>query len=562
MIEVSPCDREYPIPMPAFSEMGLSEPLMRAIGELGFEEPTPIQEQCIGLLLAGRDVVAQAQTGTGKTAAFGLPMLERIQPNGHRPQALVLAPTRELAIQDAEALHSYGKYRGIHVAPVYGGQSIDRQFRVLGRGVDVVVGTPGRLIDHLRRGTLVLDEIRMVVLDEADEMLNMGFVEDIELILGQLPTEHQTALFSATMPARIRSLAQKYLHQAEHVTVSQDRLTVPQVRQFYYEVLGRDRFDVLTLVLDATMPASAIIFARTRRDTAELAEQLMGLGYLAEAIHGDLSQTERDRVMRRFREGLIELLVATDVAARGLDIPEVTHVINYDVPVDPEAYVHRIGRTGRAGREGEAITLATSRERNALRTIERLTRSRIYPARLPTQADVAVRRREALKEAVRTTLLGRGLDPYLTVVEDLSADFDLAEIAAAALKMGGSLEGKREGRSEPPARSALPSVPLEAFAEERLPADDGMTRLSLNLGRMQRIRPADVVGAIANEAGIPGRSLGAIDIYDTFTLVEVPSAAAAGIAATLRRTNLRGHRMTVEVVEGGQPQGRPRPPRR
>lgn len=541
-----------------FDQLGLNEDILRAITELGFEEPTPIQEQSIGMLLENHDVVAQAQTGTGKTAAFGLPMLQRVQPGRSRnPQALILAPTRELAIQDAEALHSYGKYRGVHVAPVYGGQSIERQLRVLSRGVDIVVGTPGRLMDHMRRGTLALDDVSMVVLDEADEMLNMGFVEDIEFILDQVPAEHQTALFSATMPARVRALANKYLRNPQQVTVSQDRLTVPQVRQIYYEVLGRDRFDILTRILDAAMPPSAILFARTKRDAAELADQLAALGYLAEPIHGDLSQAERDRVMRRFRDGQIELLVATDVAARGLDIPEVTHVINYDVPVDPEAYVHRIGRTGRAGREGEAITLVTPRERNALRVIERITRRRIQPGRLPTLADVAARRREALKQSLTGALQGDGLEPYLMVVEELADDYDVAEIAAAALKLGGALDRKRDGSGDGRLRAG--AGPLEVLTEERLPADDGMTRLAINVGRLQKVRPSDVVGAIANEAGVPGRAIGAIDILDNATLVEVPTADAERVATALRRTNLRGHRVTVEPVVASAGPRRPRP---
>ena len=527
-----------------FNEMSLSEPVRRAIADLGFEEPTPIQAQSIALLMQGRDLIAQAQTGTGKTAAFGIPMLEAIEPGQKTPQGLVLAPTRELAIQDAEAIHTYGKYIPVHVVPIYGGQSIERQFQMLRRGADVVVGTPGRLMDHLRRGTLSLEDIKMVVLDEADEMLNMGFVEDIEFILGKLPSQRQTALFSATIPARIRTLAGKYLQNPEHVSVSQDRLTVPQVKQSYYEVMGRNKLDALTRILDVSMPSSAIVFTRTKRDAGELADNLAGLGYLAEPIHGDLSQTERDRVMRRFREGAVELLVATDVAARGLDIPDVSHVINYDVPVDPEAYVHRIGRTGRAGRKGEAITLVTPRERGALRIIERLTRRKLQQAHLPTLADVAAQRRETLKGTLRTLLEGDGLDQYLLVVEELASEHNVAEVAAAALKLTGALEVKQgaDGAKEP--------VSGERILKEGLPAGDGMTKLFLSLGRAHKVRPTDVVGAIANEAGLAGSAIGAIDIYDDFTLVDVPAKDATRVASMLQQSKLRGQRVRVEVGAG------------
>ncbi|MBI4504444.1 MAG: DEAD/DEAH box helicase [Chloroflexi bacterium] len=523
--------------------MSLSEPLSRAIQELGYEEPTPIQQQAITLLLEGHDVVGQAQTGTGKTAAFGLPMLERIQPGGKDPQGLVLAPTRELAIQDAEAIHSLGRHKEVRIVPIYGGQPIERQLRALRRGTDIVVGTPGRVMDHIRRGTLALDSVRMVVLDEADEMLDMGFIEDIEFILEQVPQERQTALFSATIPPRIAALAQRYLRDPRHVSVTQEKLTVPQTRQVYVEVLGQNKFDALTRILDAEMPASAIIFTRTKRDAAELADQLAGLGYVAEPIHGDLSQAERDRVMRRFREGLVELLVATDVAARGLDIPDVSHVINYDMPVDPQLYVHRIGRTGRAGRKGEAITLVTPRERGMLKLIERLTSRKLKPGRLPTAADVAARRREALKETVRSVLEGPDLHAYLLIVEELATDYDVAEVAAAALKLAGELEVKR--RPEGPRERA----PAEKVPADGLSTEPGMVKLFLNLGRADGLRPNDVVGAIANEARIPGATIGAIDIYDEFAFVEVPKKDAQNVVSALQRTTLRGRRVSVEIAQ-------------
>src|SRR5579875_1310528 len=508
-----------------FAELGLSAPLLRAVAELGYEEPTPIQQQAIGPLLAGRDLVGQAQTGTGKTAAFALPMLERLRAGVPQPQGLVLVPTRELAIQNAEAIHALGRYTGARVLPIYGGQSIERQLRVLQRGVDIVVGTPGRVLDHLRRGTLSLAAVRMAVLDEADEMLAMGFIEDVEAILEQVPTERQTALFSATIPPRLAELARRFLREPLWVSVVRDTLTVPQPRQVYYE-----------------MPTSAIIFTRTKRDAAELADQLIGLGYQAEPLHGDLSQAERDRTMRRFREGAVELLVATDVAARGLDIPEVSHVINYDVPADPEVYVHRIGRTGRAGRKGEAITLVTPRERRALHLIERLTKGKLKPARLPTAADVAARRREALKETLRTMVAAGDLEPYLLVVEELAAEHDVAEIAAAALKLTGELETRGNGAATPE------PAPREVFPEDGLSAEPGMTKLFLSLGRADGLRPNDIVGAIANEAGLPGKAIGAIDLYDRFSLVQVPKKDAHRVLAALQRTTLRGRRVHAEIA--------------
>src|SRR5258708_5832661 len=376
-----------------FDELGLSERTLKAITELGYEEPTPIQAQTITQMLNGTDVIAEAQTGTGKTAAFALPIIEKLHADGSDPQALVLTPTRELAVQVAEAFHSYGKHHHVSVLPVYGGQPIERQLRALDRGVQIVVGTPGRLLDHIRRGTLRLAQVSTVILDEADEMLAMGFIEDIETILSETPAERQTGLFSATIPQEIANLAKRYMHDPQRITVQAAQLTVPQVRQIYYEVGSRDKLEVLGRVLDYERPTSAIIFCRTKSAVDELGERLTARAYPAETLHGDLSQVQRDRVMGRFRTGQVELLVATDVAARGLDIELVSHVINYDIPLDPEIYVHRIGRTGRAGRTGCAITLVTPRERRLLREIERLIGTTIQRMRLPTIADVIARRR-------------------------------------------------------------------------------------------------------------------------------------------------------------------------
>ncbi len=520
--------------MATFAELGLNGPVLKALTELGYEEPTPVQEQAIPLLLTGNDVIAQAQTGTGKTAAFALPIVQHIQPE-RVPQALILAPTRELAMQVAEAIYRYGKGSKVSVAPVYGGQPISRQLRALEHGVQIVVGTPGRIMDHMRRGTLALDQIRMVVLDEADEMLDMGFIEDIEYILQQTPQERQTALFSATMPAAVLSLAQRYTRDPKRINIVAEQLTVPRTRQSYYEVLPRDKLDALTRILDVETPTSAIIFCRTRSEADTLGESLQGRGYLAEVIHGDLAQTQRDRVMKRFREGQAEILVATDVAARGLDIPEVSHVINYDVPNDAESYVHRIGRTGRAGRTGKAITIITPRERRQLIQIERISKARIAREKLPTLADVAARRREAFKDALREVLETGGLDPYILMVEEMGEEFDVLDLAAASFKLL---------LNEVEQEETITSVEGDGVGVE-----PGMTRLFLDVGRTDRVRPADIVGAIANEVGLPGRAIGSIDIYDKFAFVEVPSEEAQHVLKILNGTSLRGKKVRVSIAK-------------
>lgn len=520
--------------MTIFSELGLSEPILIALRDLGYDEPTPIQAQAIPVMLAGHDVIAHAQTGTGKTAAFALPIISRLKPE-HVPQALVLAPTRELAMQVAEAMFRYGKHASARVTPVYGGQPIERQLRSLARGVQVIVGTPGRVMDHMRRGTLVLDHISMVILDEADEMLDMGFAEDIEYILQQTPAERQTALFSATMPAAVLDLAQRYTRDAKRVSVVSEQLTAPRTRQVYYEITPREKVDALCRVLDVETPGSAMIFCRTRADADRLGESLQGRGYMAEVIHGDLSQPMRERVMKRFREGQAELLVATDVAARGLDIPDVTHVINYDVPGDPESYVHRIGRTGRAGRTGLAISLITPRERRQIQIIERTTRSRIQRLKLPSLADVAARRREAFRDALRDVLREGDLDPYIMMVEEMSEGHEVADLAAAAFKLL---------LNEVEQEETLVSVDGDGAG-----AETGMIRLFLDVGRFDRVRPADIVGAIANEVGIPGKQIGAIDIYDRFTFVEVPNDTAHRVVRGLSGVNLRGKPVKVSFAK-------------
>jgi ATP-dependent RNA helicase DeaD len=563
----------------AFAALGLGADALRAIQELGFSAPTPIQEQIIPLLLAGTDVIAQAPTGTGKTAAYGLPIVEHLDVNELRPQALVVVPTRELSIQVAEALHGLGRFRELVTLPIYGGAPYDRQLRALRRGVQAVVGTPGRLLDHLNRGTLDLSGVRTMVLDEADEMLNMGFIEDIEAILAALPKERQTGLFSATIPPRIARLAAQYLREPQHIAVAAREAVAPRVRQVYYEVPWMGKSEALARILDLEAPESAIVFVRTRVAADEVAEQLAARGYLAQAIHGEIGQAQRERVLERFRKGHTQLLVATDVAARGLDIPDVSHIINYDLPLDAESYVHRIGRTGRAGRGGEALTLVTPREIRMLRNIEHAIHRRLERLRLPTLADVAASRRAAFRDDVMNILDAGALDPFLALVEDLSGTHDPAEIAAAAFKMAvQARDATRPGSADAwlrpapeaePAASAGTEAPAAAGDEQGRPgkrretrqtepttrarrdrrrSGERMARLFLRVGKRDGVRPADVVGAIANEAGIPGDEIGDIDLYDNFTFVEVPEGAAETVRAALNRTTIRGKQPRADIA--------------
>jgi ATP-dependent RNA helicase DeaD len=536
----------------SFAELGLSAELLRAVDDLGYEAPTPIQEATIGLLLEGKDVIGQAQTGTGKTAAYAFPMIERLDPeltdDRGRPkvQGLVLAPTRELAVQVAEAVHQLGRHKHASVVPIYGGQPIDRQLRVLRAGVQIVVGTPGRVMDHMRRGTLDLSAVRVLVLDEADEMLDMGFVEDIEWILEEIPTERQTALFSATMPPRIRALSKKYMRDPELVQISSPgKITVPQIEQLYVEVGRGSKLDALSRILDHEDPESAMIFARTKRDVDALGEHLMARGYPVDTLHGDMTQPQRDRVMKRFREGNVELLVATDVAARGLDVENVSHVFNYELPDDPEQYVHRIGRTGRAGRKGVAISFVTPRERRLFSIIERVVGMRIKPMRLPTVADIQARRVEMLKEQVREMIKGGQLDGYLDMVSDLQDEFDPGELAAGFAKIAAEATQPRS------------LVGVTDVAAETSRTEDGMARISVQAGRRDGIRPGDLVGAIANETGLPGKAIGAIDIFDDHSFVEVPADRRDEIIRVLSNTTIKGNRVRVDPVEGGVAGPRP-----
>jgi ATP-dependent RNA helicase DeaD len=513
----------------SFREMGLSAPVIKALEEMGFEEPTPIQARTVPTIMAGHDLIGQAQTGTGKTAAFGIPIIEKIDHRSRKVQALVLAPTRELAIQVAEEITKIGRHTVLRVVPIYGGQSYDRQIRALEHGAQVVIGTPGRVIDHIRRGTLHLDQVKLVVLDEADEMLDMGFIEDVEFILQQVPETRQTLLFSATVPDPIARLAQRYLNHPEHVSVSPERLTVPLTEQWYYEVREHEKVDALTRILDIEEAERTIIFCRTKRRVDELTEALQARGYSAEAIHGDLNQTQRSRVMKRFKEGASEILVATDVAARGLDIENVTHVVNYDLPQDPESYVHRIGRTGRAGRSGTAITLMHPKEFRQLRMLERVLRVRITRRPVPTVADVAEKQREVLRTRLADEVERGVLPEYRELALQLANEYDSVDIAAAAIRL--LVDKGRE-------------TPADTFGDTG--AEPGMVRLFVNLGRMDRVTPADIVRGVAEATGIAGSLIGLIDIYDRFTFVEVPADVASKVMAAANRLNIRGRAVNVE----------------
>ncbi|HET9226049.1 MAG TPA: DEAD/DEAH box helicase [Thermoanaerobaculia bacterium] len=535
---------------PSFADLGLAEPLLKVLSEVGYEAPTPIQAKTIPVLLQGRDLIGQAQTGTGKTAAFALPILQQLDPKVSEVQAIVLAPTRELAIQVSEAFHTYSRHLGrIAVLPIYGGQPIDRQQQRLQRGVHVVVGTPGRIMDHLRRGTLKLDKVSMVAIDEADEMLKMGFLEDVEWILAQAPQERRTALFSATLPPEIRRIASRHLRNPVMIEVERKTLTVPAIEQRYLNVHGPQKLDALTRILETEQVTAALVFTRMKTGAAELAEKLAGRGYGAEALHGDMNQVQRETVIRRLRGGQAEIVVATDVAARGLDVERISHVVNYDMPHDVESYVHRIGRTGRAGRAGVAILFVAPRERRMLQDIERFTKQRIEPMRMPTQADVAARRVALFKESLRRTLKEGDLDLYLQLVEELAEEegLDMAEIAAAAARLA---------RGDKPLQ-----VEIEPEAGEVPPPDSGMVRLFLSAGRRAGVRPSDIVGAIANEAGVPGKAIGAIDIYDNFTFVEVPEEFRDQVLERMSRATIRGRPIDARIARPEGPGGPRRPDR-
>ncbi|MCW2898586.1 MAG: ATP-independent helicase [Streptosporangiaceae bacterium] len=541
----------------SFADLGLRSELLDALSGLGYEEPTPIQREAIPPLMQGSDLVGQAATGTGKTAAFALPVLQQMSGDGRGagPAALVLVPTRELAVQVSQAFHSYGRGLGVQVVPIYGGQPIGWQIKALKRGVDVVVATPGRALDHMGRGTLPLDHLKAVVLDEADEMLDMGFAEDIEEILQATPEDRQTVLFSATMRPRIEKLAGRYLRDPARIQMGREAVAAgeaPLVRQSAYVVSRAHKPAALGRVLDIEAPTAAIVFCRTRDEVDQLTETLNGRGYRAEALHGGMSQEHRDRVMGRLRSGTAELLIATDVAARGLDIEQLTHVVNYNVPSASDSYVHRIGRVGRAGREGVAITLAEPREHRMLKAIERATKQRITVEKVPTVADLRARRLELTRAVLQESILEDDLEQFRVVVESLAEEFDVVEVALAAVKLASDSSGAATDEEE------IPQIAQKTGREGRdarqgtgrqerrgRGPSQGMTRLFLSVGRNAGIRPQDLVGAVANESSLTGRDIGAIEITDRFSLVEVPESAADEVIAALKRSTIKGKKATV-----------------
>jgi ATP-dependent RNA helicase DeaD len=545
---------EHPI---TFAELGLRPELIDALTKLGYEEPTPIQAAAIPVLLQGHDMLGQAATGTGKTAAFALPILQRLPADdrGREPVALILVPTRELAMQVSEALHHYGRPLGVRVVPIYGGQPIGRQLRSLEAGVDVIVATPGRALDHLRRRTLRLASLQVMVLDEADEMLDMGFAEDLEAIFAETPPSRQTVLFSATLPKRIDAIARKHLRDPVRIRIIDEVRAgdeSPRVRHSAYVVQRAHKAAALGRILDVESPTAALVFCRTREAVDSLTETLNGRGYRSEALHGGMSQEQRDRVMGRLRGGTADLLVATDVAARGLDIEQLSHVINYDVPSSVDSYVHRMGRVGRAGREGVAITLAEPREHRMLKTIEQATKQKITVEKIPTVADLRERRLDLTRAALRESLLGDDLDGFRVVVESLAEEFDVMEVALAAVNLAhAAIGGPDDGEDIP---DVVVSMPPKGRARDDRPGRSqraaagggpGMTRLYVSLGREAGLRPQDLVGAITGETSLSGRNIGSIEISGRFSLVDVPEGAADEVIKALRDAKIRGRRATV-----------------
>lgn len=566
-------------PIALFSDLNLGAPLLQALDDVGYESPSPIQAATIPFLLDGHDVLGQAQTGTGKTAAFALPVLARVDIKQTTPQALVLAPTRELAIQVAEAFQTYAKHiPGFHVLPIYGGQSYGPQLSALRRGVHVVVGTPGRVIDHLDKGSLDLSKLKTLVLDEADEMLRMGFIDDVERILQETPESRQTALFSATMPSAIRRIANTYLRQPKEVTVAAKTGTNENIRQRYWLVSGMHKLDALTRILEAENFDGMIVFSRTKLGTEELAQKLQARGFSAAAINGDIQQAQRERTVQMLKDGKIDILVATDVAARGLDVERISHVVNYDVPHDPESYTHRIGRTGRAGRSGEAILFITPREKGLLKMIERATRQPIGQLELPTIQAVNDVRIARFKQQITDTLAEGGLEQFQSLIEDYEQEYNVPalEIAAALAKLGRGdvpllLDKKqqtqweerpaarqsydRPERAERFERAERPERSERFGKKERIPRDSepGMRTYRIEVGYQHGVKPGNIVGAIANEGGIDSKNIGRIEIFDDFTVLDMPdtlSREALELMATIR---VAGQALRISVDGEGAP---------
>ncbi|NNJ30444.1 DEAD/DEAH box helicase [Lacrimispora defluvii] len=551
-----------------FDELQLDERILRAVADMGFEEASPIQTQAIPVQLEGRDIIGQAQTGTGKTAAFGIPLLQKIDPKVKKLQAVALCPTRELAIQVADEIRRLAKYmHGVKVLPIYGGQDIVKQIRSLKDGTQIIIGTPGRVMDHMRRKTVKFDFVHTVVMDEADEMLNMGFLEDMETILSQLPEERQTVMFSATMPPAILDIARKFQQEPVNVKVVKKELTVPKVTQYYYEVKPKSKVEVMCRLLDMYAPKLSVVFCNTKKQVDELVQALQGRGYFAEGLHGDLKQIQRDRVMNSFRNGKTEILVATDVAARGIDVDDVEAVFNYDLPQDDEYYVHRIGRTGRAGREGIAFSFVVGKEVYKLRDIQRYCKTKIVPQAIPSLNDVTAIKVDKILEGVAATIGDTDLSKTVNIIEKklLEEDYTSLDLAAALLRMmmgeenediidtreprsldelegfGGGNGGRGRGRSN--GRGGNGGRYDSSTRED-------MARLFINIGKNQNVKPGDILGAIAGESGMPGKMVGSIDMYDKYTFVEVPRESADAVLTAMKDVKIKGKNIHMEKANG------------
>ena len=543
-----------------FDELNLDAKILRAVTDMGFEAVSPIQAKAIPLEIEGKDIIGQAQTGTGKTAAFGIPLLQKIDPKNKKLQAVVLCPTRELAIQVADEIRSLAKYmHGIKVLPIYGGQEIVKQIRSLKDGVQVIIGTPGRVMDHMRRKTIKFGQVHTVVLDEADEMLNMGFLEDMETILSELPEERQTVMFSATMPAAIAEIAKKFQKEPEIVKVVKKDLTVPKVTQYYYEVKPKNKIEVMCRLLDMYAPKLSVVFCNTKRQVDELVLALQGRGYFAEGLHGDLKQMQRDRVMNGFRKGRTDILVATDVAARGIDVDDVEAVFNYDIPQDEEYYVHRIGRTGRAGREGKAFSLVVGKEVYKLRDIQRYCKTKIVPQPIPSIDDVTEIKADKILCQAEELLQDSDMNRLIDIIEKkvLEEDYTTLDLAAGLLRMIMGEDNEDIIEDSRPLRS------LDDLGDYRdrnsgrgrggrsggrggRSGGDDMARLFINIGKNQNVKPGDILGAIAGESGMPGKMVGSIDMYDKYTFVEVPREQADVVLQAMKDVRIKGKNIHME----------------
>ncbi len=553
-----------------FDELQLDERILRAVADMGFEEASPIQAQAIPVQAEGRDIVGQAQTGTGKTAAFGIPLLQKIDPKSKKLQAVALCPTRELAIQVADEIRRLAKYmHGVKVLPIYGGQDIVKQIRSLKDGTQIIIGTPGRVMDHMRRKTVKFDHVHTVVMDEADEMLNMGFLEDMETILSQLPDERQTVMFSATMPPAIMEIARKFQQEPVTVKVVKKELTVPKVTQYYYEVKPKSKVEVMCRLLDMYAPKLSVVFCNTKKQVDELVQTLQGRGYFAEGLHGDLKQIQRDRVMNSFRNGKTEILVATDVAARGIDVDDVEAVFNYDLPQDDEYYVHRIGRTGRAGREGIAFSFVVGKEVYKLRDIQRYCKTKIVPQAIPSLNDVTAIKVDKILENVADTIGDTDLSKMVNIIEKklLEEDYTSLDLAAALLKMTMGEENEdvidtREPRSLDDLESLYGGGSRGRSSSRNGNGNgngrggrydssrDDMARLFINIGKNQNVKPGDILGAIAGESGMPGKMVGSIDMYDKYTFVEVPRENADTVLQAMKDVKIKGKNIHMEKANG------------